>query len=335
MTQYDFDKLLEKYLQGACTPEEELLLDEWANRQMNSETKALSEEETAIVKKRLWKRIKHNNLPDTPLSIQWFSWTKLGIAASFLFLLSWGFMWYNNTYSIKKSSYPSNKLTGIEMTNTTAKAQIITLNDGSTVTLQPQSMLTFPEKFGDHNRVVYLKGEGYFQIKRDTTKPFYVYADNLVTEVLGTSFVIKSNEKDKISEVIVTSGKVKVYNAHAIEGGNKIIKPIILTPNQKVVFEKTTQQITPQMVEKPRALNPSKMRESFLFQETPLLIVLNKIEEVYGLKIIVNPNLKDCVFTGDLNDLELYEQLDWICKSINTKYEKVETTIVINGEGCQ
>ena len=82
-------------------------------------------------------------------------------------------------------------------------------------------------------------------------------------------------------------------------------------------------------------LSPPKSPESFLFQEVPLFEVLHKIQEVYGLKIIPSANLKDCVFTGDLNGLELYEQLEFICKSINAQIEKQETNILIKGEGCR
>ncbi len=334
MTQYDFDKLLEKYLQGACSPQEELLLDEWANRQMTSETAVFSEQETKTVKKKLWKRIKQSALPNAhPLSIKWLSWAKLGIAASLVFIFSMG-AWYSGIFQAKTIDSNNEKQAGVEMTNTTGKTQTITLNDGTTVNLQPNSTLTFPERFGDHNRIVYLKGEGFFNVKRDTTKPFYVYAGSLVTEVLGTSFTVKSYEKERISEVIVVSGIVMVYNSKNTEGGKKEVTPTVLTPNQKVVFEKTTQHITSEVVEKPLVLNPPKSSESFIFQEVPIFEVLHRLQEVYGLKIIPSANLKDCVFTGDLNGLELYTQLDLICKSSGAKYEKQETNILVRGEGC-
>ena len=330
MTQYDFDKLLEKYLQGACSLNEELLLNEWANRQLNHETTVLSEDETKVVKKRLWMRIKQSALPSTPLSIRWFSWAKLGIAASLVFVISIGVFWLQSN-----KTNNSDKPTGVVMTNTNDKPETITLNDGTTVSLQPNSTITFSEKFGDHNRIVYLKGEGFFKVKRDTTSPFYVYAGNLVTEVLGTSFTVKSYEKEKVSEVIVVSGKVMVYNAANTEGVlKKEIKPTILTPNQKVVFEKITQQIKPLVVEKPLVLNPPKSPTSFEFEETPLFEVLKKLENAYGLEILPNANLKDCIFNGDLNGLELYAQLDFICKVTNAQYEKQETKIIVKGEGC-
>jgi transmembrane sensor len=335
MTQYDFDKLLEKYLQGNCTPQEELLLDEWSQKQMNNEIQVMGETEAPLIKKQLWKRIKQSAFP-SPLSISWFSWAKLGIAASIV--LAFSVVLYNG--SVQKKSLFGGKedteLTAVTITNTTNNPQTITLNDGTTVCLQPNSSLSHPEKFGGHNRIVYLKGEGFFNVKRDTTKPFYVYAGDLVTEVLGTSFTVKSFEKDKTAEVIVVSGKVKVYNMPNTEGGTKKdMKPIIITPNQKIVFEKITQDIKPLVVEQPIALSLPKSPASFVFQETPVLAVLQKLEEVYGLEIKPSYALKNCTFTGDLNDLELYTQLSLVCQSINAKYEKQGTTIMIIGNGCQ
>ena len=61
MTQYDFDKLLEKYLQGNCTPQEELLLDEWSQKQMNNDIQVVGKTEMLTVKKQLWKRASSNN----------------------------------------------------------------------------------------------------------------------------------------------------------------------------------------------------------------------------------------------------------------------------------
>jgi transmembrane sensor len=328
MTQYDFDKLLEKYLQGDTTSDEELLLDEWANRQIVTENGILSRDEVKSVQNRLWKRI--SKAVNTPKSLSVFFRFKFGIAASIVFLSSMA-VWY----SVNFMNNISDKQVGLEMTNTTSEVQIITLNDGSTVNLQPNSTLTFPDKFGDRNRIVYLKGEGFFNVKRDPEKPFYVYAGNLVTEVLGTSFTVKSYEKDKISEVIVVSGKVKVYNTKSTNGDKKITEQTILTPNKKVVFEKTTQQIVTELVEKPIALNPPKTHESFLFKEEPLFKVLKKLEIVYGLEIVPALNLKDCVFTGDLNDLELQEQLEFICKSIEGQFEKNQTKFLITGQSCQ
>jgi ferric-dicitrate binding protein FerR (iron transport regulator) len=75
------------------------------------------------------------------------------------------------------------------------------LEDGSEVQLNPNSTISYPEHFGQKTRTVYLKGEAFFSIKRNPAKPFVVHTGELVTEVLGTSFTIKSYENAKAIEV--------------------------------------------------------------------------------------------------------------------------------------
>lgn len=342
MTQYDFEKLLEKYLRGDCTPEEESMLDEWAIRQFSAKTNPIPNGELTPVKKRLWKRIQKSALPAyNPFKLQWLSWTKFGIAASIVFVLVWiGSGVYRYYYSpVMRTQRLTEK--GFQMVTTAEKSQVVALADGSTVKLQPHSSLTFPERFDDDNRIVYLDGEGFFDIERDTSKPFMVNSGNLVTEVLGTSFTVKSYQQELTAEVIVWSGKVKVYNSKGTgpkaplgNSSGKSQQPTTLTPNQKVVFKKATSEFNVQIIDHPVPLNPPKTPESFVFEEEPLFLVLDKLARIYGLEIVPSPELKDCVFTGDLNGFELYTQLDWICKSVNAEYEKQGASIVINGAGC-
>ncbi len=335
MSQHDFEKLMEKYLQGQCSAEEEALLDDWSDKQLRSLKNTTSAERMLIQKKRLWQSI-HQRRGTQFFIFKKPNWYKLGLVASVILLVGLSPFLYKTI--IAKNGIAKNalgKFSGIEMTNTTDSPQSVTLNDGTTVSLQPKSSLIYPEKFGDNTRVVYLKGEGFFKVKRDTTKPFIVYAGSLVTEVLGTSFTIKSFEKDKITEVIVVSGKVKVYNANATGANKKYAKETIVTPNQKVVFDKSTQNIQPQVVENPVVLNPVKSVSNFIFQDTPLFEVMKDMESIYGLHVVISPSLENCQFSGDLNGLDFNTQLDLICKSVNATSEKKDILIVINGEGCK
>lgn len=341
MTQYDFEKLLEKYLRNECTPEEELLLDEWAIRQMVAKSAPVPSDEITPVKKRLWKRIQKSTASEQRIfRLPWLTWTKLSIAASIVLVLTWLGKEVVDSQSAASAAQDLMKK-DVQMVSTAEKRQKLLLSDGTVVVLQPHSSLTFPEKFGQKDRIVYLNGEALFDVHRDTSKPFRVYAGNLVTEVLGTSFTVKSFQNELTSEVIVWSGKVRVYNskpgssdATSGKGKQAAVPEAVLTPNQKVVFEKVSEDFKVQLVEKPIQLNPVKAPENFVFQEDPLFVVLDKLKRVYGIDIEASPNLKDCVFTGDLNGFELYTQLDWICKSINARYETQGAKIVITGSSC-
>lgn len=341
MTQYDFEKLLEKYLRNECTAEEELLLDEWAIRQIATKTVNAPGDELTQMKKRFWKRIQKSTAPKPKtFFLSWLTWTKLSIAASIIFVLAW-FGKYLLTSDSGTSSAQDLLKKDMQMVSTQESSQKLPLSDGTMILLQPHSSITFPEKFGQNDRIVYLNGEALFEVKPDTSRPFKVFAGNLVTEVLGTSFTIKSFQNELTSEVLVWSGKVLVYNAlpenRATSSPNdekKVSLQTILTPNQKVVFEKVNEAFKVELVEKPKQLNTVQTPGSFEFHEDPLFDVLDKLKLIYGIEIEASMNLKDCTFTGDLNGFELYNQLDWICKSIHAKYEIQGAKIVITGSGC-
>jgi transmembrane sensor len=329
MTQFEFDKLIEKYMAGDCDAAEERLIEEWSERQIAASSFTLSVQEEKNTNKRLKKRIDTSTAGVLRFPFR-ISFYRLGIAACFLGIIGFGLWFWSKQTENTESIALNSKIAEFRLSNTTNAEQEFKLKDGSTITLQPQSQLTYLEDFGVKRRIVFLKGEGYFQIKRDTATPFYVYAGNLVTKVLGTKFIIKAYENKK-AEVVVTSGKVMVYEN--ISG--KVAKTVVLTPNQKVDYEPTQTTLTPVLVDVPIVVNSIKNAEDFDFNQTDLLTVLKRLKDVYAIDILLkNKSMRHCLFTGNLNGLELAEQLDLICKTIDATFQKHETAIWIEGEGC-
>lgn len=336
MNQYEFNQLLEKYLTGECSPDEERLIHEWQENTLKVNTFTLTENEQVSVKKRLWQRIAESTFDEVSLrpfyKTQWFQWIA---AASIIIALGGGwFLSRQSAFTEKSIAQPFQTPHGIEVKNTAINPRQIHLEDGSVVILKANSSVTYPEHFGKQSRSVFLKGEAFFNVKRDLTKPFVVHAGELVTEVLGTSFTVKSYDDAQSIEVLVATGRVSVY-----ENSNKPTQQrngLILTPNQKITFDKISRKLTPSIIEKPVLIQPPTHPTLFIFDETPLPNVLKKLETAYGLQIIVeNQILNQCVFTADLNDLPLRTQLDLICKSVNATFEQRGTSIFINGEGCK
>lgn len=67
------------------------------------------------------------------------------------------------------------------------------LPDGSVVWLNSETKLTYPSQFASDKRLVSLEGEAYFEVAKDTKKPFVVQAGEIEVEVLGTSFILPVN----------------------------------------------------------------------------------------------------------------------------------------------
>ena len=94
-----------------------------------------------------------------------------------------------------------------------AKIQMIenTLPDGSVVSLNSGSKLTYPETFRSDKRKVSLSGEAFFEVTSNPLQPFIIDAGNVIIEVVGTSFYVRSIPGEINVEVIVKTGKVAVY----------------------------------------------------------------------------------------------------------------------------
>lgn len=227
----------------------------------------------------------------------------------------------------------------VEQTNNSEKSQIITLSDGSSVLLQPKSKLSYPKIFTGNERKVYLSGEGFFEISKNPKKPFFVYANEIVTRVVGTSFRIKAYPDQQNVEVVVRTGKVKVKSNELIRSDEN--KEIVLLPNQalrftrkELVFNKITN-----ITEDPILVNSVRNIEqlSFEFTDIPVAQILETIEQAYLVDIdFAHDVLKDCRLTTSLSDQPLAEKLKIICKSIgnDTNYEMNGNQIVITTSGC-
>ncbi|RKD92540.1 FecR family protein [Mangrovibacterium diazotrophicum] len=98
---------------------------------------------------------------------------------------------------------------------------VLTLADGTVVTINSDSHLKFPVLFTGETREVWLTGEAYFEVEHNPAKPFIVHASGAATRVLGTEFNVKAYRDDSFEEVTLVNGSVE-YSA----GENQVrLKP--------------------------------------------------------------------------------------------------------------
>ena len=334
MTQQEFNELSKRYLEGKTTEDEERFLEQWLQQQPSSYPTNLAENQRNTLEKRLWQRI-HGHIRPSARLLQ-MPWTWVSVAAACLVM---GFIWWNaneptnsNTALQAITTQAENK--GIEVKNTTTHEQEVRLEDGTIVRLKQNSSIVYDKTFNQTKRTVYLKGQAFFKVKRNVTKPFVVHTGELTTEVLGTSFWVSHHEKSNTIEVSVTTGKVSVYTEKPNQKAEK--NGVILTPNQKVLYDVTSKNIVPGIVDNPVPIvAPEVVNLPLVFKETSLEDVLHSLSLRYGLEfVIANPNAKDCHITADLNGLSMFTQLELICKSIDATYEKRGTVVFIYGDGC-
>lgn len=343
-----FRQLLKRYLDNSCTDEERRIIDQWYELLDNEHT-PLSNEDVTEVENRLWHKIKSVTANEGPAVIpiknHKRNWWKYAVAASFIgiVILAGALLFQNKT---KKSDTPSLVIAKVnqgfsEEINNTNKIKKIQLEDGSAVSIYPGSKLAFPKHFDPAKREVYLEGEASFTVSKNPSRPFFVYNNQIVTQVLGTSFTIE-NKNGQI-EVAVKTGRVAVYengeqiNLNAVEQKSN---GVIITPNQKVTYYLQERHFVTSIVDQPAPVPAETIQpvvvNHFNYNETPLSKVLEDLEDTYKLEIVLeNEKIKDCLFTGDLSNQNMFNKLESICVAFSSSYEIKGTRILLkSGKDC-
>ena len=335
MTPDRFKELLDRYAQGKCTGAEKELVEEWYNN--------LESHPASIPKgteERLWNRI-HATTRRKDSFVSAFSLAKIAASVTLIAMISvWLYVDYFKPAAndqVSRSLVPETFLpeeVRREIRNDSDSPQQITLEDGSVITLQPESSLTLPEKFSPSERIVSLTGEAFFDIRRDTLRPFFVYSREVVTKVLGTSFTIKARELDKQITVAVKTGKVSVFTNPQIKRDRP--SEVILTPNQEAVYDRKDIVVTKKLVEKPEVILEKPTIFRMKYDETPVSEIFAALENNYGVDIQYDEKLlTNCVLTTTMSDEGLFERIQVICKAIGATYSLDNAVIKIDGNGCR
>jgi transmembrane sensor len=265
--------------------------------------------------------------------------TFIRYAAAFLILCVAGLLLFvhetpEQDIAVIQKPIEAEPLTIVQAKNSIQKIQ---LQDGSTITLQPGSEVRYPKKFGD-TREVYLSGDAFFDVAKDARRPFLVYANEITTRVLGTSFRIRANRDEKEIIVAVKTGKVSVRaNQEKSVSSPTVSQEITLTPNQQAVYKRNEQVVVKQIVQEPEVIVAQHSSKNSYINE-PIVSILKNLGENYGIKIRFNSDaLSDCTLTSDTIDGEgLFEQLEIICNALGGTYTmESDASIVIDASGCK
>lgn len=278
---------------------------------------------------------------DERKTIAFYPLRSLYIAASVLLVIGCGFwaaMWYSKPIKDSQITSIVNKDSDEQETLFAAEQKReIVLKDGSRVTLGKQSQLRVSEDFGTTKREVYLIGEAFFQVVKNPDKPFLVYSGKVVTKVLGTSFRIRAYDGDANVSVGVETGKVTVFKQETDQPSESLLsEEVVLMPNQQAVFVKKDERFIKTLVDTPKEITRERLSERLDFTETPIPVVLTRLEEIYGVKLVFDADgLKDCNLTGTLKDGTLYDKLTIVCETIQATYKVMDGQVVIYGKGCK
>ena len=303
----------------------------------------LSKLMTKAAERREDKQEDNTDRPVIPLRQRlWWRWA---VAASVLLMGVSAWLYVNRTPKPVLGSYEylTQTVTTIplqEKVNTGTKAMNVLLSDGSVVTLNPNSRLSYPYHFNSNTRTVYLSGEAFFDVVKNPAKPFLIYANQTVTKVLGTSFLVRAYCREKAVTVMVKTGRVSVYSQkdydRAKQAGLRRVEGVVLTPNQQMTYNLEENRLVKALVEKPAALIVNRPSREQVFEDAAVAKVFSSLERTYGIKLLFDEEaLAACLVNVTFNEENLMERLEVICQTIGASYEVLDGQIVITSKGCQ
>lgn len=257
----------------------------------------------------------------------------VGLSCYYFMILNDDGVYQNNVSAINKN------VEMMEVANTSSKSKLIILPDGSTVILQPKSKIGYSKTFDGTTREVALSGEAFFEIEKNPSKPFYVHANELITKVLGTSFIVKAFSNDKHISIEVKTGKVAVCQKNDPKIKDFInqiaLVGIVLSPHEKVDFDRVETKLIKIFDDSSEYLSRKRKTNQFDFEDAPIKNVFEIIEREYNVDIIVDEELvKNCSFTASLENQHLFNKMDIICKTIDARYEMIDGKIIVYAQKC-
>lgn len=220
----------------------------------------------------------------------------------------------------------------IDRVNLTDRSQVIYLVDGTKVTLQPGAGIRHAAFLQKDKREVYLQGDAFFDVAKDSKRPFFVYSGDLVVHVLGTSFKVSTNKTNGNVTVLVKTGKV------AVSSRTDAAHPaMILMSDQKALFDGQKKGLVQLHADKMDRIPEEDLPAvNFNFEETPVTQIFQTLESAYGVPFHYDQKtFAHVIVTTHLADEPLEEKIKIICAAIGASYEIKDNGVFLEGAPCK
>lgn len=192
------------------------------------------------------------------------------------------------------------------------KNVIVNLPDGSLITLNRNTTLTYRTSFGKRNRNVSLEGEAFFEIVPDASNPFIIDAGKARVRVVGTSFNVITGNSDSAVEVFVTNGTVMLYD-------NSGSRSIMVEPGYIGIMDSGHSEKALNTDPNYMAWNTGRLE----YDNQPLETVFRDLKRVYNMDIIAeDPSILSSPWTSAIVSQSSDTIISIICASFNLGYSK-------------
>ena len=284
-------ELLAKYLSRQCTQAELEEVNRWLNEdaehpllleKLKRQWEAVQVDASVFVipdKAAVWNKVQAR-IRDKAKQVPMYSRSLLirvsSVAAFIALVLGFSLSFLLNG---QKESWQASQFENVVMAPSGQKTQLV-LPDGTLVWLNSGSRLSYNYQYSTKDRVVYLEGEAFFDVKKDTQYPFIVKAGAVDVKVHGTAFNVSAYADEDDIMVALLRGKVSLLSAT----DQKLLA--YLSPDQEATVSKRSLSCR---VESCDASIESSWHHNLLkFDGTPAKEVWKKLERWYGVDIALS-----------------------------------------------
>ena len=244
----------------------------------------------------------------------------LKIAAVFFLLIGLGFLSYQ---------FLNQGSNDFDTLYTSDQKTFRLLDDGTRVWLNKKSSISYSKSFGSYKREIFLKGEGFFDVRKNENVPLIIHAGNINIEVKGTAFNVKAYPDNTEIQVALMRGAIRVSEKNARE-------QLLLKPNQKLIYaaaqpsgSKSNFRVISLSSES--LLKDSRwMVDTLSFRKERFKDLVLRMEKRYGLKITIqSATLGEKRFTGTITDGTIQQFLEALKISYPFTYTIKDRLVII------
>lgn len=226
-----------------------------------------------------------------------------------------------------KNNISEEKLAFNTLTVPYGKRFQVVLSDGTKVHLNAGTSLKYPVKFiNGLSRQVFLDGEAYFDVAKDSKHPFLINADEMNIRVLGTQFNVSSYPEDETISTVLVEGSVGIFEKGDVYNSNTAT---MLAPGFKAAWNKQNQEIA--MAKTDVEQHTAWMDGRLILDEVPFEAILKKLERQYNVTFLNNnKELEDRFFTARFDIEDIYQVMKSLSVSASFSYTLDNNQIIIN-----
>jgi ferric-dicitrate binding protein FerR (iron transport regulator) len=313
--------LLPKIFSGEATSEEQIMVNEWLtarpeNRNEYESFKRLwNITNISVIAEDIdieheWQRIDSRISAKPVRKMQWLRITKIAASIVLIAMLTYFGIYITNIKSVKA---PESGLAEAE------------LPDGTVISLNAGSKITYGRNFGLTHRDLVLKGEAFFKVKKGRI-PFIIDAGDATIRVTGTQFNVKAYNRKSEIKVTVTEGTVELYET------DNPLNQARINAGETGSYEKSVRA-----VRKVSVINENDLSWKTLildFKKTPLIEAVDIISNTYHFPVEVDDNIKKCSITVRFENQNPDSVLNVLKSTLDLTITQKGKRILISGKGC-